>query len=210
MFAEEFNGSCPSHFQEPFGKTLKISFIGIPPYISYNPLGGSEFIVTKIIAEKFRFIPKFIPVKSIDDFEYQVRNCKSLYLYQFLRLAMRERCCDIVTLPVNTFQISTKQMELGIGQTGFADYRYKFLDFLPTMYMDELILASQKPKEITSYDTITIPFHKYVWIFTLACIITQFMLLVTMQNLWSSITGANYPCDFLFEGLLQEILSLMA
>ena len=74
MYAEEFKGSCPSHLQEPFGKTLNISVMGIPPYITYNPLGGSEFILTDILAKKFSFIPKFVPTTSFPDYFDQVRN----------------------------------------------------------------------------------------------------------------------------------------
>ena len=65
-YAEEYRGLCPSHVQEPFGKTLNVSFIGIPPYVTYNPIGGSDFIVTQILAKKFGFIPNFIPAKSWD------------------------------------------------------------------------------------------------------------------------------------------------
>ena len=64
MYAEDIKGPCPSHMQQPFGKTLKISFIGMPPYVNYNPLGGSDFVVTKILAKKFSFIPKFIAAKT--------------------------------------------------------------------------------------------------------------------------------------------------
>ena len=85
MYAKDFKGQCPSHMQEPFGKTLKISFMGAPPHVIYNPLGGSDFIVTKILAKKFNFIPKFISAKiqqsvALDDDEasssmvYQVSN----------------------------------------------------------------------------------------------------------------------------------------
>ena len=64
--AEEYLGICPLHVQEPFGKTLNVSFIGQPPYVIYNPLGGSEFVITQILAKKFGFVPKFIPAKSWD------------------------------------------------------------------------------------------------------------------------------------------------
>ena len=74
MYVEEFKGPCPSHFQEPFGKTLNISFFGFPPFVLDNPLGGSDFLVTKILAKKFSFIPTFIPAKSYSDFNDQVRN----------------------------------------------------------------------------------------------------------------------------------------
>ena len=104
----------------------------------------------------------------------------------------------------DTFQVSTQQTELGIGQTSFSDYRYSFVDFMPAMYKGGTIMASQRPKEITSYDTIVIPFDKYVWFFTLGCIITQFLLLGMMQIIWSSVTGTRRPRDFVFEGLVTN------
>ena len=64
-YAEGIKGPCPSHMQQPFGKTLKISFIGTPPYVNYNPLGGSDFVLTQILAKKFSFTPKFISAKML-------------------------------------------------------------------------------------------------------------------------------------------------
>ena len=122
-------------------------------------------------------------------------------MHCFLIWAKRGQRCDITCF--DTFQVFSKQTELGIGPTYFTDYRYKLVDFLPAMYPEEVILASQKPKEITSYDTIILPFDKYVWSFTLGCIITQFLLLIIMQNLWSSVTGTSNPHDFMFEGVVS-------
>ena len=68
-YAQEYSGLCLSHFQEPHGKTLNISFIGSPPHITYNPMGGSEFIITTLLAKKFKFIPKYIPARTYDTFE---------------------------------------------------------------------------------------------------------------------------------------------
>ena len=104
------------------------------------------------------------------------------------------------------FQVSSKQTELGIGQVGFTDNRYKLVDFLPVMYLSQTVITSQKPKEITTYDMLIIPFDKYVWSFTLGCIITQFLLLVMMQNLWSNVTGTSNPNDYVFEGLAIQNL----
>ena len=69
MYSEQHEGTCPSYLQNPHGKTLNISFIGIPPYITYNPVGGSEILVANMLAKKLGFIPKFIPAKSWDIFE---------------------------------------------------------------------------------------------------------------------------------------------
>ena len=66
IYAEQHVGACPSHLQSPYGKKLNISFIGLPPYVNYNPVGGSEFLVTELLSNKFGFIPKFIPAKSWD------------------------------------------------------------------------------------------------------------------------------------------------
>ena len=69
------------------------------------------------------------------------------------------------------------------------------------MYMHQNLLASQKPKNITSYDTIAIPFDTNMWFATLGSIIAQFLMLVVMQNLWSYVTGTSYKWDFIFEGI---------
>ena len=45
---------------------IPISFIGIVPFIKFNPLGGSEFMVMKILAEKFGFTPYFLPERAFD------------------------------------------------------------------------------------------------------------------------------------------------
>ena len=64
-------GLCPWIYNHPLGKQIPISFIGPEPYIKYptpaNPnIGGSEFEVIKILATKFRFLPKPKPEKAFD------------------------------------------------------------------------------------------------------------------------------------------------
>ena len=78
-YAERIKGSCPFHMQLPFGKTLNISFIGSPPYVIYNPLGGSDFLVTKILAKKFHFIPNFIPSKNNDAIQDNDASSSNVY-----------------------------------------------------------------------------------------------------------------------------------
>ena len=66
VYAEISRVLCPSELQYPMGKTLLISFIGISPFIKYKPIGGSEFLVIKILAQKFGFFPKFVPERAFD------------------------------------------------------------------------------------------------------------------------------------------------
>ena len=46
---------------------------------------------------------------------------------------------------------------MGIGQPIYADYRYRVVDYLSPMYMNEYVMASKKPTEIATYDTILYP-----------------------------------------------------
>ena len=62
--AQFVKGACPRHLQIPFGKHIKVSFIGTIPFITYKPIGGSDFHVMKILAKKHKFIPKFIPERT--------------------------------------------------------------------------------------------------------------------------------------------------
>ena len=63
-------GTCPVHLQKPANKVFNIFFIGLNPYIKYpkdhGKLGGSDFLVMKLLAMKHRFTPNFIPAKAID------------------------------------------------------------------------------------------------------------------------------------------------
>ena len=59
-YAQVYPGVCPLPLQEPFGKELNISFFGFSPFITYNPVGGSAFIVMAMLANKYKFIPNFI------------------------------------------------------------------------------------------------------------------------------------------------------
>ena len=96
-----------------------------------------------------------------------------------------------------------KQCELGIGQASLAHYRFKLVDFLPAMYTWGDFIASQKPKELTSFDTIIIPFDKYVWFLMIGFICAQFLSLIKMQYLYSFVTGTRVPNDFIYEGNLR-------
>lgn len=65
-FADISEVMCQSELQNPFGKTLSISYIGIIPFIKRNPFGGSEPLVIKLLAKKFGFSPKFVPERAFD------------------------------------------------------------------------------------------------------------------------------------------------
>ena len=94
-----------------------------------------------------------------------------------------------------------KHCELGIGQIYYESYRFKLVDYLPSMYRSAELLLSQKPKEVISYDTIVIPFDKYLWFFMLGCMCAQFLVLVKMQQLYSSVTGKAFLKNFIYEGI---------
>ena len=67
MFPEVRQGLCPWILQHPRGKTIPIAFIGPEPYIKYKPIiGGSDFLVIKMLSKKFRFLPEFKPKRTID------------------------------------------------------------------------------------------------------------------------------------------------
>ena len=65
-YAQSFNGECPNQADSIHGKTLNISFIGPEPFITYNPVGGSDFLIINLLANKFQFTPNFIPERSFE------------------------------------------------------------------------------------------------------------------------------------------------
>ena len=64
--AKVFNGMCPLHTVNPRGKKLHVAFYGARPYITYYPVGGSDFILTRLLAKRYGFIPTFIQARGFD------------------------------------------------------------------------------------------------------------------------------------------------
>ena len=56
-------GMCPLMWKKPFGKELGICFAGAHPYIK-QPIGGSDFHVLEMFADKFSFLPNYMPKES--------------------------------------------------------------------------------------------------------------------------------------------------
>ena len=65
-YAQFHDGMCPIDAQKPAGKSLQISFIGPSPHITYDPIGGSDFLIIGLLAKKLKFLPKFVPEQSFD------------------------------------------------------------------------------------------------------------------------------------------------
>ena len=99
----------------------------------------------------------------------------------------------------------TKQSEVGIGQLYFVDYNYKLVHYLHYMYDQPSLMLTGKLREISSYDTISYPFDIYTWGFTYGLIAVQFVLLLVIQNIWSSATGKSNPKDYIYEGDIKNI-----
>ena len=64
------SGMCPSDLQNPNGKEMPVAVIGVTPHILYNKekeiIGGAEFPIIDVYAEKFNFTPSFIRAPSYD------------------------------------------------------------------------------------------------------------------------------------------------
>ena len=200
MYAQEYMGPCPSHLQDPFGKTLNISFIGPPPFITKNPFGGSAVIVTEILAQKHFFTPNYIQARSVDKVEQNNKIVGMVHRVSFIYSWKN----TYFGLLIMILQVSTKHSEMGIGLVSMNHYRFMLVDFLPPMDTNTWFIATQKPNEIASFDSIVIPFDKYVWLFTFVCICAQFLLLVIMQNVYSHVTGIKNPNDYVYEGNKEE------
>ena len=100
----------------------------------------------------------------------------------------------------SSLKVSNKESEMGIGQSSFSHYRNKLVDFLPNMYIHELVMQSKKPHEIATFDTIIYPFDTFIWIFSLSSMATVFVMLLVMQRSWYKASGQPNRDDYVFEG----------
>ena len=64
------NEMCPEQLQQPKGKELPISIIGITPFVikdeQKNVVDGAELQIIAIYAKKFDFLPNLKPAPSMD------------------------------------------------------------------------------------------------------------------------------------------------
>ena len=96
---------------------------------------------------------------------------------------------------------------MGIGQWAFNSQRFGLVDFLPNMHQISLILVSALPIPIVTYDSIIYPFDQEVWSFTLACIITQLLLLQAMQYIYCKVSGTLNHIEYLYEGAYYDFIN---
>ena len=66
MHAQIVKGWCPPNLQRPEGKKLTISYVPLPPYVVFDPFGGSDILIIDLLAKKLRFNPNFKLEKSYD------------------------------------------------------------------------------------------------------------------------------------------------
>ena len=76
--------------QKPYGKEINISFIGSKPYITKDSIGGSEFLIVKMLAEKYKFIPKFIPERSFDNAKHNGTLSGMLHRVRLINTCKRQ------------------------------------------------------------------------------------------------------------------------
>ena len=74
------------------------------------------------------------------------------------------------------------------------------VDYLPPMYVYEFIMKSKRPDPLATFDTIVYPFDIYIWTFMIISMILQFLMLIAMQKIWSSLSGNFNINKFVFEG----------
>ena len=65
-------GACPAHLQSPAGKDMPISYIGTPPYIlGSDASAGTDVVISNLLAEKYRFLPKLSPTPQYLLMQYE-------------------------------------------------------------------------------------------------------------------------------------------
>ena len=89
-------GNFPLDLQKPVNKVLTIFFIGSQPFVKYpkeyGKLGGSEFLVMKVLAKKHKFTPNFLPAKRF--FIEEINGTKYGLVYQVNKIEHDIQSCQ--------------------------------------------------------------------------------------------------------------------
>ena len=74
---------CPPNLQNPLGKVIPISVVGVHPFVVYDKagewVGGTEFQVVDVYAKKFGFTPKFVKSSGYDNEGSVVEMVRKFY-----------------------------------------------------------------------------------------------------------------------------------
>ena len=111
------------------------------------------------------------------------------------------------TIPhlVNIFKLSVEQVhykmaEIGLGQATIVPYRYGLIDYLPWTYAFGFEVQSRRHEAVVSFDALTFPFGKYVWVCTISFTIAVFTCLVFIQQCWTYASGEKPKGGWMFQG----------
>ena len=94
-----------------------------------------------------------------------------------------------------------KETEIGVGQASIVSHRYKKVDYLPSMFLNEFLVQSKKPDPIGKIDTLIYPLNKFCWYFMISSIITIFMTLIFIQKWWMIASGERPSNSWIFQGV---------
>ena len=97
-----------------------------------------------------------------------------------------------------SFQANNGTIDLGIVQITQTHDRYQLVDFAPPISIYEFCYTGIYPKEVSSFDTLFIPYDIQTWILLTISIISVAALLIWVDYLWE---GENETSEqYKFEG----------
>jgi hypothetical protein len=59
------------------------------------------------------------------------------------------------------------------------------------MFVYEFVIETQMPQEVSSYDTLIIPFDNYIWSFVISLTLVEVIFLMVLEFLWQNTTGTR-------------------
>jgi hypothetical protein len=63
------------------------------------------------------------------------------------------------------------------------------------MFVYEFNIETQRPREVSSFDTLIVPFDNYIWSFACGLTLIEIILLMIMELMWLDITGTQFTND---------------
>ena len=100
-------------------------------------------------------------------------------------------------------QVNSKVCEFGLGPVTMFLNRYKIIDYLPSLFVYDYLVISQKQQQIISLDALYYPVDKYIWCFTISSAIAILLLLAVIQKCWNYASGQNTQSGWLFQGIFS-------
>jgi hypothetical protein len=108
------------------------------------------------------------------------------------------------------FKASDLEYDMGLARLSYVQRRAQLADYMPYLTLYDFVIASRKPREVTSLFALFVPFDRWIWMFIALSVVCEFLTFITEDKAWSIMRNSCENTQYIYEGRsVHELLKLV-